>query len=57
MPTKTINGVELFYDDHGSGPPLLVHHGYTGSHYSWDPVVPLLGCALPRDPHGLPRRR
>jgi pimeloyl-ACP methyl ester carboxylesterase len=42
MPHKTINGVDLFYDEHGSGPPLLIHHGYTGSHYSWDAVVPLL---------------
>jgi pimeloyl-ACP methyl ester carboxylesterase len=42
MPHRTINGVELFYDDHGSGEPLLIHHGYTGSHYSWDEVVPLL---------------
>lgn len=44
MPTKTINGVELFYDDHGSGAPLLVHHGYTGSHDSWDAVLPLLAA-------------
>ncbi len=42
MPHRTINGVELFYDDHGNGEPLLIHHGYTGSHYSWDEVVPLL---------------
>jgi pimeloyl-ACP methyl ester carboxylesterase len=42
MPHATINGVELFYDDHGSGDPLLIHHGYTGSHYSWDAVLPSL---------------
>jgi pimeloyl-ACP methyl ester carboxylesterase len=42
MAKATINGVELFYDEHGSGEPVLIHHGYTGSHYSWDGVVPHL---------------
>jgi len=42
MAHATINGVELFYDEHGSGEPLIVHHGYTGSHYSYDDVVPHL---------------
>jgi pimeloyl-ACP methyl ester carboxylesterase len=42
MAHATINGVKLFYDEHGSGEPLLVHHGYTGSHYSYDDVVPHL---------------
>jgi len=42
MPHATINGNDLFYDEHGSGAPLLIHHGYTGSHYNWDDVVPLL---------------
>jgi pimeloyl-ACP methyl ester carboxylesterase len=42
MAKATINGVELFYDEHGSGEPVLIHHGYTGSHYSWDGVVPFL---------------
>lgn len=42
MASATINGVELFYDDHGSGEPILIHHGYTGSHYTWDEVVPRL---------------
>ena len=42
MAQATINGVNLFYDEHGSGEPILVHHGYTGSHYTWDDVVPHL---------------
>lgn len=42
MAKATINGVELFYDEHGAGEPVLIHHGYTGSHYSWDGVVPAL---------------
>ncbi|MGE0601263.1 MAG: alpha/beta fold hydrolase [Dehalococcoidia bacterium] len=40
MPHATINGVELFYDEHGSGEPVLFHHGYTGSHDAYDDVVP-----------------
>jgi pimeloyl-ACP methyl ester carboxylesterase len=27
-----VNGVELFHDEVGSGEPVLLHHGYTGSH-------------------------
>lgn len=42
MPYATINGVELFYDEQGSGPPVLFHHGYTGSHDSWAEVTPKL---------------
>ncbi|HNO65909.1 MAG TPA: alpha/beta fold hydrolase [Tepidiformaceae bacterium] len=42
MPHATINGVSLFFDEHGSGEPVLFHHGYTGSHYSYDDVVPHL---------------
>ena len=35
MPRTEINGVELFYDEIGSGPPLIMHHGYTSSHDAW----------------------
>lgn len=35
MPRALINGVELFHDEVGSGPPLLLHHGYTSSHDAW----------------------
>lgn len=42
MPHATINGVDLFYDEQGEGEPLLIHHGYTGSHYNWDEVAPIL---------------
>lgn len=39
MPHATINGVELFYEESGRGEPILFHHGYTGSHDSWPPVI------------------
>lgn len=35
MPRTLVNGVELFHDEVGSGPPVLMHHGYTGSHDTW----------------------
>jgi pimeloyl-ACP methyl ester carboxylesterase len=45
MPHATINGHQLFYDEHGSGEPILLHHGYTGSHDAYDDVVPHLAKA------------
>ncbi len=35
MPTRKINGVDLFYEEMGSGEPILFHHGYTGAHDVW----------------------
>lgn len=35
MPKITINGVGLFYEELGSGTPVILHHGYTGSHDVW----------------------
>ncbi len=40
MAHATINDVELFYDDQGTGEPILFHHGFTGSHDAWDEIVP-----------------
>ncbi|MFN0147462.1 MAG: alpha/beta fold hydrolase [Dehalococcoidia bacterium] len=42
MPHKNVNGVSLYYEEHGSGPPVLFHHGYTSSHDCWEGVVPPL---------------
>src|SRR3954453_17497377 len=39
MAHRSINGFELWYDDGGSGEVILFHHGYTGSHDSWLPIV------------------
>jgi 3-oxoadipate enol-lactonase len=37
---RTINGVELFYEDTGeTGEVILFHHGYTGSHDTWPSIV------------------
>jgi pimeloyl-ACP methyl ester carboxylesterase len=42
MPTAHVNGVRLFYDLTGDGPPLALVHGAWGDGAGWDPVVPAL---------------
>jgi pimeloyl-ACP methyl ester carboxylesterase len=42
MPTTTVNGVRLFYDLTGDGPPLVLVHGSWGDGASWGGVVPAL---------------
>ena len=37
-----INGMEMYYEVHGAGEPLLLLHGFTNTHELWDPLVPLL---------------
>jgi 3-oxoadipate enol-lactonase len=40
MPHQQVNGVELYYEDTGgSGPAILFHHGYTGSHDGWSVIT------------------
>jgi pimeloyl-ACP methyl ester carboxylesterase len=39
MPTAQVDGAELYYQEHGSGPPLLLVHG-TGAYADlWNPVL------------------
>lgn len=38
MPTTTVNGTELYYEERGSGPPLLLVHGTGGYVDPWAPV-------------------
>jgi pimeloyl-ACP methyl ester carboxylesterase len=35
MPMQNVNGVNLFWDEVGSGEPIIMHHGYTGAHDVW----------------------
>ena len=37
-----INGIELAYERHGSGAPLVLLHGFPLDHHLWDDVLPLL---------------
>lgn len=40
MPLQQINGAELYYEDTGGpGEVILFHHGYTGSHDTWEGIV------------------
>src|SRR5581483_9513713 len=42
VPTAEVNGARLWYDEAGSGPPLLLLHGGLGDSELWEPVVPFL---------------
>ncbi len=42
MPSSVINGVELRFDDAGSGQPLVLVHGSWTDRRSWDLVAPSL---------------
>ncbi len=42
MPTVNVNGVSLYYEVEGSGPPLLLIAGLGANHLSWALTVPLL---------------
>jgi pimeloyl-ACP methyl ester carboxylesterase len=47
MPEATNGGVTLYYEDEGSGEPVLLIHGHTMDRRIWDPVMPaLLGAGL-----------
>jgi pimeloyl-ACP methyl ester carboxylesterase len=37
-----VNGASLYYEDRGSGPPLILIHGGLGSSTQWESVVPEL---------------
>jgi pimeloyl-ACP methyl ester carboxylesterase len=48
MPHLDVNGLRLFYRDHGQGRPLLLLHGFTGSGDDWQHVFaePLPGYRI-----------
>jgi pimeloyl-ACP methyl ester carboxylesterase len=39
MPIVTVNGVDLHYEEAGSGTPLLFLHEFSGDHRSWEPQM------------------
>jgi 3-oxoadipate enol-lactonase len=41
MPFAAINGIELYYESHGSGPAVVLAHGAGGNHLSWWQQVPV----------------
>ena len=38
--TEKINGVELYYEVHGAGEPLILLHGFSGCSQDWPPLIP-----------------
>jgi 3-oxoadipate enol-lactonase len=40
MPVLNIHGADLYYEQHGEGPPLVFAHGIGGNHLSWWQQVP-----------------
>lgn len=42
MEKVAINGIQLTYERHGKGTPLVLLHGYPLDHHLWDEIVPLL---------------
>ncbi len=39
MPRAALNGVELYYEETGEGPPLVFCHEFAGDYRAWDPQV------------------
>ncbi len=66
MPTTDVNGIQLYYEDHGKGFPVVFAHGAGGNHMSWWQQVPAFsrhyrcitfdhrgwGLSLDSDDHG-----
>jgi pimeloyl-ACP methyl ester carboxylesterase len=46
MPITVVNGVHLYWEEHGAGPPVVLVHGSWGDHRNWDPVVSGLARAF-----------
>ena len=38
--TQSINGMDMYYEIRGSGEPLLLLHGFTGSSADWETLLP-----------------
>ena len=39
MPKARVNGIDLYYEEHGAGTPLVFVHEFAGEVRSWDPQV------------------
>jgi pimeloyl-ACP methyl ester carboxylesterase len=58
MAELQVNGVRLYYEAHGQGPPILCIHGTGGSALMWGPAIPelaRLGRVIAYDRRGCTR--
>lgn len=39
MPKVKVNDIEMYYEVHGEGTPLILIQGYSGSSADWIPAV------------------
>lgn len=39
MPTASVNGVQIYYEETGQGVPLVFSHEFSGDYRSWEPQV------------------
>lgn len=44
--TVPVNGIEMYYEEHGQGSPLVLLHGFGGSGQAWAPFVADLAKAF-----------
>lgn len=44
MPFAAVNGIQLYYESHGSGPAIVFAHGRGGNHLSWWQQVPFFSA-------------
>jgi 3-oxoadipate enol-lactonase len=42
MPTAPVNGIDLYYEEHGSGPPLVLITGIEDNATAWGGMIPTL---------------
>ena len=55
MPFIQANGIDIYYELHGKGEPLVLISGFTEDHTAWDEVVETLAqsfCVLVFDNRG-----
>ncbi len=39
MATSQVNGINIYYESHGEGYPLVLAHEFAGDYRSWEPQV------------------
>ena len=40
MPTASVNGINVYYESHGDGFPLVFAYGIGGNTTEWEPQIP-----------------